>query len=327
MKGNLGHKVLVLLIVGVGGFSSTFVARAAAPVQLEALVDRAVATTSEAITYTVRLRVAEQYKSLSLPEMGDGIAGLRVEEFGSSPFVEDPLGRGFVATRWYKLRADISGSYILPRVSLSYPGEGKEERVSTGEIFLEITAPAAAANAAAGEPPSIATDIREIKDIVALPGRPWWLYALGAGLLGALLGGAWWYRRYRTRQSEVEAPLIPLDAAQESLAALRASELLAQGRHKEFHFILSAALRLFLERQFSFPATDRTIEEISRDLPGVTGLSDAQQREFISILSAGELVKFSDMVLAPERSLSLLDEAAALIAKSVPSLETQDSVI
>jgi hypothetical protein len=282
----------------------------------------------------VRLYVDEANKQLALPEFGDKIAGLRVVDFGATPLTEDPLRGGFSSSRWYKLRADISGSYVLPSLSLTYQLEGKEESARTSEIFVEVTAPgAAAANAAEGEKKSddaatpAQTDIRDIKDIIPLPDPRWWLYGIIAtGVLLPTALGIWYFLR-RRRRPVPELPVIPHEDAEASLAALLASDFLEQGRDKEFHFALSAIIRLYFERQFAFPASDRTLEEIKRSIANVAGLDAVLAADFIAILSDSDLVKFTDTQCAKERSLALLHRAGDFVRKTAPQSVTQDSVV
>ena len=86
-----------------------------------------------------------------------------------------------ILERWYKLRADLVGSYVLPPVELAYrlaatagepaASETPAESVQTSEIFIEVQS----VLPAGGE----ATDIRGLKPLrqVKTP-TPVWLWVL-----------------------------------------------------------------------------------------------------------------------------------------------------
>jgi hypothetical protein len=60
-------------------------------------------------------------------------------------------------------------------------------------------------------------------------------------------------------------PVPPYDRAIGELERLLASSLLAEGRIKEFHVILSEIVKRFLGDRYGFDALDRTTEEVLGD--------------------------------------------------------------
>jgi hypothetical protein len=87
------------------------------PVSAAASVDKAVATTGDVITYSVVVEHDAKIK-VEVPEAGAAIAGFRIIDTGTDPAVTKK-GRTTVK-RWYTLRADLVGSYILPPVVVRY---------------------------------------------------------------------------------------------------------------------------------------------------------------------------------------------------------------
>ena len=134
------------------------------PAILKAMVDKANATTSEDITFSLTLDAIASL-NIDLPEVGGKIQGLRITDFGTDNPKKD--GNRVLRRRWYKLRADITGSYVLPAIELKYQTpEGKTETLKTSEIFIEIKAPAIAdekgPNSDKGKEKK---DIRDIKNL------------------------------------------------------------------------------------------------------------------------------------------------------------------
>jgi hypothetical protein len=142
---------LAAAALGLGGCRRQAPAAAAPqpPVEAKAAVDRAVATTGDLITYTVTVDHDPAY-AVEIPEAGAEIAGFRIVDVGR----EEPqqvAGR-VVEKRWYKLRADLVGSYVLPPVTVTFrPAGGTGAQPATGGAQ---PAKAGAAAPAAGTEPA-----------------------------------------------------------------------------------------------------------------------------------------------------------------------------
>ena len=86
-------------------------------------------------------------------------------------------------------------------------------------------------------------------------------------------------------------------------------------------------MRRYVEGRFGFPATDRTIEEIKRDINSVNDLNGDLRNDLVSILSDTELVKFADLNPGSEKSLQILSHSFDFVDKTKPVEEVQDSVL
>ena len=256
-------------------------------VKLEAFVDRAIAKTSEEVIFTLRLTTSKQLKGLKVPEIGDQLAGLRIVEFGQT----DPKNidsDSVQSSRWYKLMADISGSYMIPAVTMSYAvGETKKE-VATADIFLEFTPPENLSQDAQG---SIPSDIKDIKSIILSPTDYGWAI-LFISILGAVfvLGCGWWVMRRRLK-NKVSPQRPAYEVALEEFDSLKEAMLLERGDIKEFHYRLSESLRKYVEHQFHFATLDRTIEEIRSSIGELKDLSNEAREAFLSFRSRSKLVR------------------------------------
>ena len=273
-----------------------------APVETRSRVDRAVATTGDVITYTVSVDHDPAYE-VELPETGADIAGFRIVDVGSEePREED--GRR-ILERWYKLRADLVGSYVLPPVEVAYrpavtadgtagaevteadtaATEAPAERVQTSEIFIEV-------ESVLPEDGEV-TDIRGLKPLRPVEAQtPWWLWASGgaAAALTAVLGVVLWRRRHR------EQPVPPRPAheiAFEALARLRATDFEDPEAMRRFHFEISEVIRGYVENRFTLNATDLTTEEIVMALDEIRGLGGDDELRLRRFLGATDRIKFA----------------------------------
>lgn len=269
-----------------------------APVETGAEVDRAVATTGDIITYRVSVDYEEDYE-VEIPEPGAEIAGFRIVDAGRE---EPRLKAGRVREEhWYRLRADLVGSYILPPVTVSYrprveSGElpqteegdsGPEwERVETSAIFVEVES----VLPGDGE----ATDIRDLKPLRRIQGPvPWLWIVLGVAAL-ALLGAAIYsYLQYRRRALAVP-PEPPHIIAFRALDGLRNTDFEDPLAVRRFYFAISEILRAYVEGRFGLNATDLTTEEIVARLPAFGDLDDDNSRTLKLFLVDTDRVKFAD---------------------------------
>ncbi len=311
------------------------------PVEVRAAVDRAVATTGDRITFRVTVDRDEAYE-VEVPEPGAEIAGFRIVDAGRGT----PRRRSgrVVEERWYELRADLVGSYVLPPLVVRYrpagePGQGRPEaaeaegagpeelesaeaggsesvgqraggEVATSAIFVEVESVLPADGAAA--------DIRGLKPLRG-PRRavPWSWLAAGVALLALAVAAAYWLRRRHRRPAAPPAP--PHEVAFAALAALRGLDLSDPATLRRFYFGLSEVLRTYLEGRFGLNATDLTTEEIVARLPELRGLPDGplpaeRERELRRFLEDTDRVKFahhrpseSEIEAAWERALGLVE--------------------
>jgi hypothetical protein len=138
-------------------------------------------------------------------------------------------------------------------------------------------------------------------------GTPWILYGLGAIAILTVIIGIW--RRVRSKRVFVAAKpaLPPFEEAMAKLAGVKDLSLIRQNRAREFCFVLSEALRRYLDRRYGISSLESTTSEFleqSRTLP----VTSAQKQWLADFCDKTDLVKFANAAL-------LESDAAALIAK------------
>ncbi|RME48352.1 MAG: hypothetical protein D6795_13000, partial [Deltaproteobacteria bacterium] len=208
-----------------------------APITVRAGVDRATATVNDELTYTIEV-AHEPTIEVTLPEVGDRIEGLRIVDTGRDS-ATDETGRK-VERRWYKLRGDIAGSYILPAVRIPYTTpEGEEKVAEAPQIFIELSA--------GEEKGKITEGLRDIKGIVVPPTPSPWPRRLGiAFLLLCAAAAGYAIYRYQTRPLPPPPPLPPHERFYADLAALERENLLARDEFQAFYFELSEIFRRYV---------------------------------------------------------------------------------
>lgn len=286
------------------------------PVEARASVEPAVATTGDRIRYRVVVDYDEGYE-VEVPEPGAEIAGFRILELGR----EEPRHAGGRVTeeRWYELRADLVGSYVLPPVTVSYRprGTGEEvasETVETSALFVEVESVLPSDGSAA--------DIRDLKPLrrAASP-LPWGaIGGAAAALLAALAGWWWWWRR---RRAAVAPPVPAHETAFAALAALRETDFDDPAAVRRFYFGLSETVRGYVEGRFALNATDLTTEEILARLRGVEALEAEQRRRLGGLLADTDLVKFAEHEPRRDEIESAYERALAFVEATRPVAAAQ----
>ncbi len=284
----LATLALAALIAGCAASEAPAPAPAAAepraPVEAATTVDRAVATTGDVITYTVSVDYDPEVE-IDLPEPGAEIAGFRIFDLGREA-PSDRRGRR-VESRWYKLRADIVGSYVLPPVQVGFRPAGSDEAwqtIETSAIFVEVESVLPAEGEAA--------DIRGLKPLREVRRGPQWPWiAAGLAVLALAAVGVWLWRR----RPRPPAPLVPAHVlAFSELDTLRGTDFENPKAVRRFHFRISEVIRTYVEGRWGLNATDLTTEEILPQLAGLAELPADEAARLARFLRATDRVKFAE---------------------------------
>ncbi|MDD5629149.1 MAG: hypothetical protein PHU21_08790 [Elusimicrobia bacterium] len=184
-------------------------------------------------------------------------------------------------------------------------------RAASSELRLDVREPPGAAQA---------QDVKDIKP--PRPARPllWpWL------LLSAALAALWYWHRRRSRRlrEALAAAGPPPDnrppeaIAESELAALEASRMWEEDRHKEFYGALTEILRRYLERRCAFPATRLTTTEIHRRLRQLE-FDRRLLTVFKDLFDRADLVKFAKIPAQARWGGSDLTAARRLVRETSP---------
>jgi LPXTG-motif cell wall-anchored protein len=288
-------------------------------VEFKASVDKAAVTVGDSITLTLTLS-SEPQIALRIPEAGPQITGLRIVDAGEEG--PKPVDNRIVQKKWYRLQADMTGSYIIPALSVTYTdAAGVQQELKTAQLFLDVQpAPKDSSTGAAAE-------LRDIKPPEEVPWRPGKLLIYGA-VAGFLLiaGAGFFYFRRKKKTFLQEPPLPPHVRAFEELEQLAREQLIERGIVREYYFRLSEIFRRYIERRFHIPAVERTTEEIMPDIVRLQECNPAVKAETQDILRYADLVKFARF--QPDWNTSTQDYQKVVqvieATKQAPPAETSD---
>jgi hypothetical protein len=141
--------------------------------------------------------------------------------------------------------------------------------------------------------------LKPIQDIISTQSR-WRWYLLWAFtailLLGMASGFIYWRKKRRIHDIQATMEDPPHVRADKEIDKLIASGMFERGDVKAFYFIFSETIRRYMESIRGFPAAEMTTEEIARVIK--TAPSD---QGILPLLRQADLVKFSDLIPAPDR--------------------------
>ena len=290
--------------------------KAMPPVVATAFVDKALASTEDDIKFTVSMD-REASVEASIPDIGGRIVGFRIADFGTE---EKREGGGAVTVKWFLLRADVVGSYVLPEVEVRYSYQGSSGVAKTSEIFVEIQA----LNTDRSEP---VDELRDIKDLEFSPSnRVVWLALMAGGVLAGAVG--YYVYKKRGRLGSVAPSLPPHEVALQRLEELGFSQEWDALALKRYYFSLSEIVREYVERRYQFGATDMTSEEIIRFLGAHARLPEAERPGFEAFLKESDLVKFTDVSPSSEDALAVGKRIREFVLRTQPASEpSRESVV
>ena len=292
-------------------------------ITLKTRVDKAVATTDQSLRLTLSLTKPKSFSDLTLPEIGDQLDGLRIVEFGEEKPQQDD--DQITLQRWYKLQADISGSYIIPALKINYKDPvGRDHLLKTSEIFVEIQPLKKQNNPQeGGEKTTKEKDIRGLKDLAPVGWHPLWKilsWVAGIFFLATLL---LILLRGRKKEQPQKPTLSPQEKALQKLKALQKQSPENLKQYKKYYFELSEISKTYFEDRFQYPATDRTTEEWERDLQEqkrpLQDLDHQKGQLFTQVLREADKVKFTDYLPTPTQKNQVLKNIISFI-KSTQSL-------
>jgi hypothetical protein len=202
---------------------------------------------------------------------------------------------------------------IAAPVFVATPRGGGPVRNVTG-VPLALQVEPALADADATSPAELPGDL-------VLPERsraPLLAWAALAALAMAALWRWWWTRPRAARPVAVRAPEPPRSAAAQALARLAALRAHATG-DLAFATELVQTLRDYARARWAVAATERTSEELTREVEARAGASASADLQ--RALAASDLVKFARAALAPaqaEAALAAGEEFVRATAEAAP---------
>jgi len=124
-------------------------------------------------------------------------------------------------------------------------------------------------------------------------------------------------RRVSSSKSLPEPPRPPEEVIWEIIQELEDSNLISEGKQKEFYSRLSTGLRQYLERRFKISALDRTTSELLNEFRKLP-LHSEQVRQLKAFFESGDLVKFAKFTPSEESIDDDLDRVKKIVTETTP---------
>ena len=306
--------LLVVLTLGAPAYAEE--AKPAAPaavpdpsqISVKAELNKAFITIGDPVEYVVTIRHAPEVQVLSsIPYPPSDIFKLKkIEEFSNEDGGMKIAGKKFILTAFQL------GEYILEPVEIEFrPKGGEVQKIKTGRIFLTVKSVAGGKEI---------TDIRGLKGIHAIPRKILGGILLLLGLLALFLIPsvyAWW----KKKAAQPPVPKRILSSEEEALQELSRlfdSDLIRQGKVKEYYLRFSEILRGYLERRHSIQAIESTTFEILSLLRG-KNLSGILRSKIKDVLEFSDLAKFAKWKPDAMEILTYNKRAREIVEESAPA--------
>lgn len=287
--------------------------------EIRAYVDKSTVTIGEKVTYTLEIDVDNDLKS-EFPAHVSDLGGFVVKDFGKD---EKRIGGNRVRRKqWYLLDTYTTGSYVIPeqRVTVESPG-GRKDTFKSPRIFVEVKSVMDEEGEKAG--------LRDIKGpLTVSKGASVILIAAVLIVILAVLGllSRKLYLKKTSAPGQEPAP-APEETAFRELERIEGLELIKKHRIKEYYYLVSLALRTYLENRFSLKAPEQTTEEFLGSVVDSGKLKGKYIDILKEYLSHCDLVKYAEFDPGKARAKSLIDTTRRFIEETAKDEEYDNAVI
>ncbi len=297
------------------------------PVEIQASVDKPVATVGDLIRFKIELRTEKDIRPQEPTPLKpkEGLIYIKRE----IPEIRFENDRN-IAIFYYIFRADLVGRFAIPSIKIKFlapysktPGTPIEGSITSPETFVEVRSVLQTKEG----PPTL----QDIKPLIEIE-RSWvryWPYALAIILFVLLI-----YYFVKKRQRILIKPqfkpikLIPCHVlALQELETLKKKNLLTQGEVREYHFELSDIFRKYLGTRYSFPALDRTRQEIFDCLGKNVEMNGYLKSAIESILEETDKVKFAKVAPSIQESNETLESVVEFVKSTIPIAQNKQETV
>lgn len=284
---------------------------------VEAQLETSQIRIGEQTRLTVSIKLTEGDGSLQFP-FNEGTAFDRFEVVKlekCDTFYIQPNDIGELRCTWFITSFD-SGTQVIPPLPIILSSQGMNDTIMTPPLLLEVRSVEI----------NPEEDIRDIKDVVAIPLGFWeiaWKVIAILVVISALIGAYLIYVRWRKGASlvpvfrKVQQP--PHVVALDRFESLRRQKLWQQGRIKEFHSELTDILRVYIQDRFHIPAPEMVTHEIIQALGNNTETKD-KVKDMENILQLADLVKFARENPLPDEHERSLQLGLTFVKSTIPDL-------
>jgi hypothetical protein len=188
----------------------------------------------------------------------------------------------------YGLTQFDSGKYTIPSLKILINGKP----VFSDSIKVEVS------NVKVDTLRQKMFDIKSIETVKEQ--SSWWIYVLLVlVLIGLIVLGIWFYKKYKNRPKQEEVVYkSPIEKATSLLQSLESRELWQNGEVKEYYSQLTDIVRNYIEEEIQIPAMESTTSELILSLKKTASqkkmkLSPETLKNLEKVLKQADLVKFA----------------------------------
>ncbi|MCP4649711.1 MAG: hypothetical protein GY853_06480 [PVC group bacterium] len=267
-------------------------AHAASLADVRAYVDKSIITIGEKITYTIETDVQKDLK-VDFPVVDMTLGGFAIKDFGREN--NRKVGKGYVREKqWYLLDTYTVGSYVIPEQKIKIIlADGKTKTLKAPEIFVEVKS--------VMEDDSEDQGLRDIKAPLIVPQDLTGILVISVIVLLLCVGLGflvWYYKMHAKHKKEIV--LLPHEMALQELVRIENMNLLAAHKIKEYYYLVSICLRIYLEDRFALRAPEQTTEEFLDAVISSHSLEGSHINLLREYLYHCDMVKFAKLEPNPE---------------------------
>ncbi len=299
-------KLYSCLFVFVLGIAGSLVA-AVETISIDSQVDKSKITIGDLVTYSIVVKFSNDIQ-VTMPELAENLGMFEIRDYK----VHDPVVQNNLTTQEidYIISTFDIGEFEIPPLTFYYsvPEDTLAHELKTKKLKIVVES----------MKPSEAGDIRDVKTPLELPRNFTKIILWGSGILAVLLLAAGLFIWYRKRSGKdllpqkTEPPGPAHEVALEALRKLKASDLLAEGKIKEYYVEISEIIRHYIEGRYFITALELTTYELMLNLK--TAQSDEQEMALMQdFLNRCDLVKFARYIPTNDENAAILDRAFEIV--------------
>ncbi len=283
-------------------------------VTVSSAIDKNKALIGENIRYTLTVSRKKEI-SLQMPALGEHLGNFEVRDYNTSSEEEDEK---IIEKYVYTICSFDIGKIEIPSFPIKYKlGKEKEREILTEKIVIEI----------------VPSKSEEMKDIIGIKkpmektfdwkGPMHFLLILLITALTCLIA-FFGYKYFKNKQKQgvndsVETPMTSEEWVFAIITKLENSDMLEDGRIKEYYDILGDAIRKFFEKYYSVELMELTTSEVLQKLRGIIKHNAKLKDVFPAFLNDCDMVKFADYKPSPTELKEITTRAREVIRAVIPT--------
>ncbi len=286
-------------------------------ISIESGVDRDAITIGDRIKYQISV-THDKDINVEYPGLGDNLGAFEIK--GYNVFEPEESASKITNKVEYVVTTFDTGNYVIPSVSVSYfSSDSVVKELITDIIKIRVNS----------VKPSEAEDIKDIKPPmeIEIDYRKYIYYGLvGLGFLLLVFFIYYYYKKKKKGEEIIPKRKKPLKPAHieaiEELEKLKNSNLLSEGRIKEFYIIISEIIRRYIERRYFIYALEMTTSQICGEL-----YSTEADNEIIELvykfLGLCDFAKFAKYIPSDDENKKAVEQAFDIVNKTKFDLTLQ----